>query len=228
MKVRLQDGEVCFLKDSGERIVSADSVTTCSATWFVYPFEVATSYAPIVNKSVHPIWSGLYCKNVGIKKYGDGALITAQYEGADAWNYTSDSGENTIEVSVTMREEPIESHPDFEKWAGTPQSPNCGIFDSDGKFIGWNSRKKGGQIMAGVKSYLVPSYSGTISYISKVKPSLGGIGKRGGGGGLPSVGGKYQWMCTGKSFSSMPDGKYRVTEAYLLSGPNGWNEYIYK
>ena len=81
--------------------------------------------------------------------------------------------------------------------------------------------------MAGVKSYLVPSYSGTITYISRGKPSLGGIGSIGGGAGLPSVGGKYQWMRTGVSFSSMADGKYKVSETYLLSGPNGWNKYIY-
>ena len=153
MKVRLQNGEVCFLRDSGERVVSEDSVATCS--------------------------------------------------GAESWSSTSDQYENTVEVSCTMREEPIESHPNFESWAGTPQKPNCGIFDEDGKFTGWNSKTEGGKIMAGVKSYLVPSYSGTVSYISKGVPSLGGIGRIGGGGGLPSVGGMYQWMCTGISYQSM-------------------------
>ena len=167
MRVRLQNGEVCFLRDSGERVVSADSVATCSATWFCYPYSAASANSPIINKSVHPIWNGLYCKSVSIKKYGDGALITAQYEGAESWSSTSDQYENTVEVSCTMREEPIESHPNFESWAGTPQKPNCGIFDEDGKFTGWNSKTEGGKIMAGVKSYLVPSYSGTVSYISK-------------------------------------------------------------
>lgn len=138
-----------------------------------------------------------------------------------------DSSENTAEVSCTMREEPIESHPDFERWAGSPDKPNCGIFDEDGKFTGWNSKTEGGKIMAGVKSYLVPSYSGTVSYISKGVPSLGGIGRIGGGGGLPSVGGMYQWMCTGISYQSMSDGNYKVSETYLLSGPKGWNRYIY-
>ncbi len=227
MKARLKNGEVCFLQDSGERVVSEDSVATCSATWFVYPFSAATFYAPNVNKSIHPIWTGLCCKSVGIKRYGDGALITANYEGAESWNSSNDANENTIEVSATMREEPIESHPQFERWAGTPEKPNCGIFDDDGKFVGWNSKTEGGKIMAGVKSYLVPSYSGTITYISKGKPSIGGIGSIGGGAGLPSVGGKRQWMMTGVSFSSISDGKYRVSETYLLSGPNGWNRYIY-
>ena len=167
MKVRLQNGEVCFLRDSGERVVSEDSVATCSATWFCYPYSAASANSPIINKSVHPIWNGLYCKSVSIKKYGDGALITAQYEGAESWSSTSDQYENTVEVSCTMREEPIESHPNFESWAGTPQKPNCGIFDEDGKFVGWNSKAQGGKIMAGVKSYLVPSYSAAVGYISR-------------------------------------------------------------
>ena len=155
MRVRLQNGEVCFLRDSGERIVSADSVATCSATWFCYPYSAALAHCPIVNKSPHPIWSDLYCKSLGIKRHGDGAIITAQYEGSEfVWDSDRDSAENTVEVSCTMREEPIENHPDFERWAGSPDKPNCGIFDDDGKFVGWNSKTQGGKIMAGVKSYL--------------------------------------------------------------------------
>ena len=217
------------MRDSGERVVSADSVATCSATWFCYPYSAASANSPIINKSVHPIWSDLYCKSVGIKRHGEGAIISAQYEGSEfVWDSDRDFSENTVEVSCTMREEPIESHPDFERWAGSPDKPNCGIFDDDGKFIGWNSKTQGGKIMAGVKSYLVPSYSAAIGYISRGMPSLGGIGRIGGGGGLPSVGGMYQWMCTGISYQSMSDGNYKVSETYLLSGPNGWNKYIYK
>lgn len=229
MRVRLQNGEVCFLRDSGERVVSADSVATCSATWFCYPYSAALAHCPIVNKSPHPIWSDLYCKSVGIKRHGEGAIITAQYEGSEfVWDSDKDSSENTVEVSCTMREEPIESHPDFERWAGSPDKPNCGIFDDDGKFVGWNSKTQGGKIMAGVKSYLVPSYSAAVGYISRGMPSLGGIGSIGGGSGLPAVGGNRQWMCTGISYNKMADGKYKVSITYLLSGPNGWNKYIYK
>lgn len=229
MRVRLQNGEVYFLRDSGERIVSADSVATCSATWFCYPYSAALAHCPIVNKSPHPIWNGLYCKSGGIKRHGEGAIITAQYEGSEfVWDSDKDSSENTVEVSCTMREEPIESHPDFERWAGSPDKPNCGIFDDDGKFIGWNSKTQGGKIMAGVKSYLVPSYSAAIGYISRGMPSLGGIGSIGGGSGLPAVGGNRQRMCTGISYNKMADGKYKVSITYLLSGPNGWNKYIYK
>lgn len=31
-------------------------------------------------------------------------------------------------------------------------------------------------------------------------------------------------MNTGISYQSIADGKYKVTENYLLSGPNGWNK----
>ena len=229
MRVRLQDGEVCFLRDSGERVVSADSVATCSATWFCYPYSAALAHCPIANKSPYPIWSDLYCKSVGIKRHGEGAIITAQYEGSEfVWDSDRDSAENTVEVSCTMREEPIESHPDFERWAGSPDKPNCGIFDDDGKFVGWNSKTQGGKIMAGVKSYLVPSYSAAVGYISRGMPNLGGIGSIGGGSGLPAVGGNRQWMCTRISYNKMADGKYKVSITYLLSGPNGWNKFIYK
>lgn len=121
MRIRTKNGEVCFLQSSGERVFSKDSVSTCSASWFVYPYESGLSHTPVVNKSSHPIWNGLYCKSVSIKKYGDGALITAQYEGAESWSSTNDQHENTVEVSCTMREEPIESHPDFERWGGKPR-----------------------------------------------------------------------------------------------------------
>lgn len=227
MRVRMKDGEVCFLRDSGERVVSADSVATCSASWFCYPYSAATAHCPIVNKSVHPIWAGLYCKSVAIKKYGEGAIITAQYEGSESWSSTNDSSENTVEVSCTMREEPIETHQRFENWAGTPDNPKSGIFDEDGRFVGWNEKTAGGKIMRGIKSYLVPSYSGTITYISKGCPSIGGIGSIGGGGGLPAVGGKHEWMRTGISYQRLADGRYKVSETYLLSGPNGWNKYVY-
>lgn len=230
MKIRSKNGgTICYLQDSGERTVSKDSVATCSATWFVFPYASAQSHAPTISKSAHPIWSGLYCTSVSIKRQGLGAIISAQYEGAESsWSSTTDSNENTIEVSCTMREEPIETHPDFEKWAGTPKNPNCAIFDEEGKFVSWNHNTAGGNIMKGVKSYLVPSYSGTVNYISRGKPSLGGIGGIGGGGGLPSVGGGREWMRTGISYQSLADGRYKVSETYLLSGPNGWNKYIYR
>lgn len=118
MRVRLQNGEVCFLRDSGERVVSADSVTTCSATWFCYPYSAALAHCPIVNKSPHPIWSDLYCKSVGIKRHGEGAIITAQYEGSEfVWDSDKDSSENTVEVSCTMREKP----PRFREMGGKPR-----------------------------------------------------------------------------------------------------------
>lgn len=115
------------MRDSGERVVSADSVATCSATWFCYPYSAALAHCPIVNKSPHPIWSDLYCKSVGIKRHGEGAIITAQYEGSEfVWDSDRDSSENTVEVSCTMREEPIESTPISRDGLEAPISPTAG------------------------------------------------------------------------------------------------------
>ena len=228
MKTRTKGGEVCILQNSGERVVSADSVTTCSAIFFIWPWAAAGNYLPAIGKSAHPIWADLFCKSTGLKREKGGAIITAIYEGSEMnWNSEDDANERMIEVSCTMREEPIETHPDFASWAGTPKAPLGAIFDDDGRFTGWNVNNEVGNEMKGIKSYLVPSYAGSINYISRGKPSLSGIGKIGGGTGLPSVGGKRQWMNTGISYQSIADGKFKVTETYLLSGPNGWNKKVY-
>ena len=137
MRVRAKNGEVCILQSSGERVVSEDSVTTCSASWFVYPYEAATANSPIISKSSHPIWSGLFCKSVSIKRHGTGAIITAEYEGSESWSSTDDSNENTVEVACTMREEPIESHPKFEYWAGTPEKLFATLANTDTRKPEW-------------------------------------------------------------------------------------------
>lgn len=228
MVVRTKQAEFCTLRSSGEYIVDKDNVATSTAEFFVYPKSAVQNHLPIVGKTLHPIWSGLYCKTASVQYKTGGALIKAVYEGADSTG-TIGTGDNetTMEVSCTMREEPIETHPQFETWAGTPAKPVGARFDEDGIFKGWNASNSYGKQLMGVKSYLVPSYSGSITYVSRGRPSLSGIGGRG-GGGLPSIGGKYQWLNTGISFQTLADGKCRVTETYLLSGPNGWNNLIYK
>lgn len=75
MRIRTKNGEVCFLQSSGERVFSKDSVSTCSASWFVYPYESGLSHTPVVNKSSHPIWSDLFCKSVSVRRHGDGTII---------------------------------------------------------------------------------------------------------------------------------------------------------
>ena len=228
MKTRTKGGEICILQDSGERVVSVDSVTTCSAVFFVWPWAASGNYLPAIGRSPHPIWSDLYCKSTGLKRHKSGAIITATYEGSEMnWNSENDANDRMMEVSCTMREEPIETHPNFTEWAGTPKEPKGALFDDDGRFSGWNVNNEIGEEMKGIKSYLVPSYAGTVSYVSRSRPSLSGIGKIGGGGGLPSAGDKRQWMNVGISYQSIADGKYKISENYLLSGPGGWNKKVY-
>lgn len=231
IKVRLNsDGTAKVLQSRGELVIQKDSVATSSAVWFVYPFSAAKSLAPEVGKSPHPIWGGLYCKSYTIKKAGAGAIITAQFEGSEyQWDSEKDSEENTVEVAATMREEPIETHPKFKDWIAEKEGGlSVAIFDDDGNFKTWNKDTKLGSELLGVKSYYVPGYSATVTFISKARPSLGGIGSIGGGGGIPGLGEGREWMKTGISYSSLADGTYKVTETYLSSGEKGWNEEVYK
>ncbi len=231
IKVRLNsDGTVKILQNRGELVIQKDSVSTSTAVWFVYPFSAAKSLAPEVGKSPHPIWDGLYCKSYTIKKAGAGAIITATYEGSEfQWDSENDTEENTIEVAATMREEPIETHSKFKEWIKKREDgSSAAIFDDDGNFKAWNKDDSLGAKLLGIKSYYVPGYSATVTYISQSSPSLGSIGSIGGGGGIPSIGNGREWMKTGISYSSLADGTYKVTETYLSSGENGWNKEVYK
>lgn len=229
-KVRIQDNASSFmvLQSSGEYVENDDAVATCTAAWFVYPFETATTKAPTVDSSAHPVYTNLVCSEFSIKKHGTGAIITASYEGVSCtWDSDEDASSNTVEVSCTMREEPIETHPDFTTWAGTPSIPIAGRFDSDGDFLGWDVSTPIGEELKGITSYLVPSYAATKSYKSSSEPSLGATGSIGSFSGLPSLPDGRQWMLTGISYSKISSGSYDVTVNYLSSDTKGWNTRIY-
>jgi len=226
MKFRAADNEICILQSLGERVVSADAVATCSATFFIWPASALSRHIPVIGVSQHPVWSGLYCKNTVARPQKSGIVVVATYEGVDYSNEgTSVASDMNVEVACTMKEEDIRTHPKFTDWAGTPQNPVGGIFE-DKKFVDWNEETDIGKEFRGVKSYLVPGYTATISYTAFSRPSLGDIGHIGNVARLPSVGTR-KWMNTGLAYQTLADGKYKVTENYLLSGPKGWNEKIY-
>jgi hypothetical protein len=227
MNTRASSNGFCILKNSGERTTGKDGVVSCGATFFCLPYSDHAHYTPQIGISAHPIWSDLFCVSTMVKRQNAGAIIQANYEGVIAAGMGDSNSERTVEISTTVREEPIETHPDFASWAGTPQNPNGGVFDEDGKFTGWNSKTALGAEMAGVKSYLVPSSSATISYLSRSRPSLARVGTIQTPAGLPAVSPHRTWLFTGLSYQKLQDGSYKVTENYLLSGAKGWNTRIY-
>lgn len=112
--------------------------------------------------------SGLYVSKKTQRYNADGTLsIDIEAIGIEkAYN-----GATTVAVEgmSTCSSEPIETHPNFAKLAGTATMPlNGAVFDKDGKFSGFAasagksdsgqslSNQSGGSTLAGVKSYLSP------------------------------------------------------------------------
>lgn len=200
---------------------------TASITWSYYPYADAVDQAPRVNVDKHPDFEFMVCKSNRILWQKPGlARIVSTYEGSETKGdlvVTRDEGGARIEVIASMREEPIESHPNFTQWAGTPSAPIGGIFEDDTeRFLGW----KNTSAFYGISSYLVPTVTLRRQYHSDSKPNVTNIGKvYASPSGAPESGSR-NWMLTSIPFQSEGEG-YSVTEEYLMSGPRGWSEDLY-
>lgn len=132
--------------------------------------------------------------------------------------------------------DPIETHPDFVKFAGSAGAPKNGaIFDTEtGEFLGFSatttsaagSTKKND--FGGVNSYIVPNVLVYLTYYTWRIPTIGRLGriKSGGLTGVHRPSNVKNWLLIGKPYEQVGP-LYRVTEQYLGSGPDGWNRDIY-
>lgn len=143
--------------------------------------------------------------------------------------------EPTYELSGTLSEEPIETHPNFEDFAGTPSAPlNGAVFldpetnkpttsDELGVFteFGISGNK------AGVSSYASPTVMWTEIRYSTSKPSeLGDLGEIDNpNGGPPNFTGR-DWLLWDISYRRR-GAIYEIRISWKLSGRNGWDEDIY-
>lgn len=149
-------------------------------------------------------------------------------------------GETTIKASLSK--EPIETHPDFEEFAGTPDSPvNNAIFNDDGTFSHFKSVEEDcpltetGQTKFGVKYYLEPSltveqtkYKASETYD---KPDTGKIEDPESidcYGETKNISLKNRdFLVTGETASPFGKG-IKTTKTFLASGYNAkWNDEIY-
>ncbi len=153
-------------------------------------------------------------------------------------------GQNIVLVSVDggSADAPIQSHPSFADWAGTPEHPLFSMAfwdkleqgtDSDAsvkstiyKFTGF---KEGALVesfpMSGVDSYIVGSYTIQITDLLSSGHSFPDAATI----GIPSVAG---WTFPGSYLFESPSvekhgSAYRRTRRYRKSGPNVWNGVIY-
>lgn len=147
------------------------------------------------------------------------AVMTASYFGL-AFSPTPQQ----ISYTGGQNNDPIETHPDFEKFAGTPDDPADGAkFDPETKeFLGFYNGD-----YAGVEYYLTPSTMVSVSYWTdraprvsrrmKIQSSIPGFAK-------PSDVKNFLLLDT--PYRQVGN-FYQVTEQYLGSGEKGWNKDIY-
>jgi len=131
---------------------------------------------------------------------------------------------------TSLSEEPIETHPDFSTFGGTAASPATGaVFDEDGLFSGFNDEAANN--LTGVRGFLTgqPSIRRTF-YTTSVFTGLDDITKTRSlaSGVVPGVSESQDVLKVDWSSDPIGLNYYRVTEEYLLSGREGWNDIIYE
>lgn len=181
--------------------------------------------------------SHLKCVNASCNTNGPFHEVTLIYQGIPR------NGKNKLaKVSASTTTEPIDTHPEFEEFAGNKDEPkNEAIFNDDGTFKAFKvhpscprPRKNN---KAGIKSYLAPSMTyEIIAELGSPNNNTGEIGEITSSpdahapAGLNSLSvpkiGKRDWLVIG--IDEQPFGKgVRETIKWRLSGRRKWNEDIY-
>lgn len=212
-----------FLQPDGEIVIDEYGIMRGTAS-----FEFDAVYLPIltpqVSIDVHPKDSRLTCYEVNVKfSRQSKALVTASYIGL-----LYDPSPAKIEFSGGSGQDPIETHPDFIEFAGTPEDPENGAkFDEDTKeFLGFFDKQNAPEF-AGVRSYIVPSFTVNYSYYTTSTPSISSIGKiYSGVPGFRSPANVKNYLLVGMPYRQTAN-IYFVTKQFLGSSGEGWNRTIY-
>jgi len=133
-----------------------------------------------------------------------------------------------IEYPGGSGQEPIETHPDFVSFAGTPENPlNGAQFEDTGEFIGFASEDNQ-QELNGTRSYIVPSVLVNLTYYTHYVPNVSRIGKPW-TGYIPDLikpPNVRDWLLIGMPYKKLGN-LFQVSQQILGSGPNGWNRNVY-
>jgi hypothetical protein len=147
-------------------------------------------------------------------------IMTASYFGL-----TLSKTAETISYSGGQNNDPIETHPDFESFAGTQGAPlNGAVFDDDtGEFIGFISGD-----YQGVQYYLTAATVISLSYWTDSPPVLKNrmsiVASLPGFVTPPDV---VNFLLLDSPYRQIGTWYYQVTEQYLGSGVKGWDPIIY-
>ena len=143
----------------------------------------------------------------------------------------------TYELTTSLSQEPIQTHPDFSTFAGTPASPNNNSIFIDPE-TGLRSQKinaiwkefavsGSANEKGGIESYLAPGAEWRETKFQETRPT----GIRDVGtieppvGPNPTLSGR-NWLAWGETYVRRGH-IYQVTSTWKLSGRNGWDTDIY-
>ena len=186
--------------------------------------------------ATHPDDNRLECYNIN-KTYNSNGLVTAT---ASFFGITSSTTDPVITYSGGQNNEAITTHPNFADFAGTVDAPlNGAVFETDtnaadyGSFIEFGGGESAdGPQYRGTEYYLTPSTMITLSYWTDKVPTLKNRlkiysrikGVSSADLKVPSDVADFLLLDTPyRQVGSF----YQVTEQYLGSGPQGWNNVIY-
>lgn len=188
--------------------------------------------------SVHPRFAAMGVSKVNWTRAKHGLFyrVTYIYEG-----FLLSLPEPIYTLSASLSEEPIELHPDFQDFAGTPAAPlNGAVFvDPDTEKI-TTSNERGvfrefmatldgaANLKAGVEAFLSPGAVWTEISFSTARPTdLGDLGEEDAPSGPnPSFGGGRDWLYHAADYQRRGH-IYEIHKSWLLSGRNGWDPDIY-
>lgn len=165
---------------------------------------------------------------------GCGSLtVDLKYEGQDlVFTRPAIAADVMLETATAL--EPIDSHPNFKVFAGTPTAPlNGAVFDPNGGGFKYFAPIVEDNInpFAGIRSYYMPISRLTNNTIEQSWPSateIGVVGKIAApSGSAPTLPGGRNWLYTGMTVRNIGNIYFEIQRSYAASGPRKWNEDIY-
>ena len=235
-------GETLFESTGTSYKVSQYGVVYASHKYLLassrYTIAAAQRWATTNFGELHDVYAHLRCVNASCSTNGPFHEVTLVYQGLPT------NAKHAIgRISAQVTTEPIDTHPDFEDFAGKKGSEkNEAIFNDDGTFKAFKIHKEcprpKDNNKAGVKSYLAPAMTYEVKTIlgtsNNPPPDIAGIEKtpdphspaNGKKINAPVIG-KRNWLVVGFDEEPFGDG-VRQTKKYRLSGRRKWNDDIYK
>ena len=218
----------------GLPIITEDetALTTLVEAWECDASILLNTYPQINTR--HPEYSSLVCKNVSPEFISARrGRWTATYRGLRGSGFASGSGglpRPVWTIESVAGQESIGTLSNLEEIAGTPSEPlNGAIFDPiTGIFEAFGPDAP--DDLRGVSNYLVPSVVVKKVWYTTGNPdggkAVGEIDFPGGPLAGSNSSGSQNWLKTG--FNAEWYGSFwQISESWLRSGENGWNQDIY-